>query len=110
MATARSCLLVLTLPVFLTSSLQAATPPAIRELRIQQVGDTTYYGGLSGQNVQAGGGEFRLDAASTGTLTFVGSTASSGNATRSAPASSACSYASSIRATLPSRSPTTRLS
>jgi fibronectin-binding autotransporter adhesin len=52
-----------------------------RILNVLQVGDTTYYGGLSGQNVQAGGGEFRLDPASTGTLTFVGSTASSGNAT-----------------------------
>ncbi len=44
MATSRSHLLVLTLPVFLTSaSLQAAAPPAVRELRIQQVGDSTYF-------------------------------------------------------------------
>jgi hypothetical protein len=48
MGTLRSRLLVLTLPAFLalglsSASLQAATPPAVRELRIQQVGDTTYF-------------------------------------------------------------------
>ena len=57
-----------------------------RVLNVRQTADTTYYGGLSGQNGNAGGGEFRLDAASTGTLTLVGALVSANpGALRGAP-------------------------
>jgi len=43
MATLRSRLLVLTVPVFLAPASLQAAPPQVRELRIQQVGDATYF-------------------------------------------------------------------
>jgi hypothetical protein len=66
MATSRSPLLALTFPAFLasalcTASIQAATPPAVRELRIQQVGDITYFHvQLATPKQMTPGGEVRL--------------------------------------------------